>query len=54
METTQRIPQQVLTVIPKVDECKALAVGEDPDTQYKQPSQKLFDTRVWEQAGTSQ
>jgi hypothetical protein len=42
------------SLIPKVEECKALAVGEDPDTQYKQPSQKLFDTRIWEQAGTSQ
>lgn len=25
-------------------------LGEDPETAYKQPSQKLFDTRIWEQA----
>jgi tRNA 2-selenouridine synthase len=25
-------------------------LGEDPDSSYTQPSQKLFDTRMWEQA----
>lgn len=25
-------------------------LGEDPEAAYKQPSQKMFDTRIWEQA----
>ena len=25
-------------------------LGEDPETAYKQPSQKMFDTRIWDQA----
>ena len=27
-------------------------LGEEPGSQYQQPSQKMFDTRLWEKAQT--
>ena len=34
----------------KMAQHRGSVLGEDPDSAYTQPSQKMFDTRIWEQA----